>query len=479
MDKLLEDEDEKKIELKKTISLFDAVLLIIGSIIGTGIFISPVGVIRHTGTVPAAICVWIICGILSVMGSLCYAELGTLFPTSGGPYVYIKEVFGSLPAFVYLWASLIGPPASKSASAIAFAHYIIKPFYLNCDPPKISVILLSLLLLLLLAFINCVSVKWSLRLNNSLSLTKIAALVIIIIAGMCSLVLSKASMLNVSFEGPMNIGSFSLAIYSGLWTYSGWAHINAVTEEIRNPKRNLPLSIMIAIPVVTFIYVMTNISYFSVISTTEIMSSEAVAVTFGQKVLGDLWYSMPVFVALSIFGALITSVFSTARIYYAGSRDGLLPASLSFLHSRNFTPLPAILLTCCLSVLLILTNSDIHELSNYYVVADILSQIACIGSLLRRRGTKPQAARGIKVNIALPIIYMFCCFLLIVVPILTKPSVIGMGVLIVSSGIPVYFVMQYLGRLKPSSKFFKVKRSWELLIMKFCSVLPAELHKEL
>lgn len=279
-----------KIELKAKVTLVNACSIIVGTIIGSGIFISPVGVFKEVQSVGLSLIVWTVGGIFSTIGALCYAELGTTITKSGGDYAYIKEFFGDLPAFLRLWiALLIIRPTSQAAIAITFANYAVQPLFPDCSEmmPESAIRLFAAVSVIILSLVNCVSVRAATRVQDVFTAAKLAALAMIIIAGIVLIFQGNTTYISPSaaFKGTnTEIGGIILAFYNSLYAYGGWNYLNFITEEMQNPHKNLPRAIIISLPLVTFIYVTANIAYFTVLSPREFLASNAVAVLWGDKV---------------------------------------------------------------------------------------------------------------------------------------------------------------------------------------------------
>lgn len=218
-----------KVSLRRSLGLVEGVSIIVGVIIGSGIFISPKGVLLQSGSVGASLLIWALCGLLAMMGALCFAELGTSIPSSGGEYTYIRLAYGPLPAFLYLWATvLVIMPCSSAITALTFANYVLQPFYQNCAPPEEPVRLVAMGLLLILVHLNSVSVKGSIRLQNGSALAKLLALLLIISYGLYYLIAGRAQPALSGVEGALwantqsNWSLLVQAFYAGYYTYSGW-----------------------------------------------------------------------------------------------------------------------------------------------------------------------------------------------------------------------------------------------------------------
>ncbi|XP_076032737.1 juvenile hormone Inducible-21 [Oratosquilla oratoria] len=427
--------EDQEVGLKRRITLTGGVAIIVGSIIGSGIFVSPGGVLGYAGSPLAALLVWAICGIFCTFGALCFSELGTTITAAGGEYAYILAAFGDLPAFLTLWVNVVLiRPASQAVVALTFAEYAVALLFPTCAPPKSVLVLLAASALCLLTYINCASVKLAMRVQTIFTGAKLLALIIIIVAGLKHLF--EGEFQPITWEGTKSGGELALALYSGLFAYGGWNYLNFVTEELQSPYRNLPRAIWIAMPLVTIVYVLANVAYLVVLSPTTLLASPAVAVSFASRVLGPLEYTVPVFVALSTFGSLNGILFTSGRLFLAGARKGHLPPVLASISVTASTPTPALLLTCFLSLLML--GGNIFALINCLSFALWLSIGGATAALLWLRRTRPDLPRPIRVPIALPVIFLACCIYLVVVPVFKEPASTGTGVLLTLSGMPVY-----------------------------------------
>lgn len=343
--------ENKAVELKREMGLISAVGLIVGGMIGSGIFISPKGVLERSGSVSVCLLVWTGCGILSLLGALCYAELGTIIPMSGGEYAYLLKTFGRMgvagpiPAFLYIWTCVfLMKPAAFAIMCLTFAEYVVEPLYQNCDPPVVVKKITACLCISFIAFINCYSVKLATRIQNIFTAVKLLAVVIIVVGGIVKIAEGNTQHLVPDFENATpSLSNIATAFYFGLWAYEGWNYINYVTEELVNPYVNLPRAIIIAIPLVTLCYVFTNIAYLAALSPTELLASDVVAVKFATQVLGPAAAIIPIFVAFSAYGAGNASCFTTGRLSFVAAREGHLVDILSYIHIKRLTPCPALM----------------------------------------------------------------------------------------------------------------------------------------
>ncbi|CAL1269056.1 unnamed protein product [Larinioides sclopetarius] len=431
------------VQLKKELGVIDGIGVIVGVIIGSGIFVSPKGVLLNAGSVLMSLVVWMLCGLLSTFGACCYAELGAAIPKSGGEFAYLNESFGPLLAFLYLWvALLIIMPTGNAIIALTFAEYILQPFYGTCAAPDMAVKLLAVVVILFLTFVNCYSMKWVTRIQDSFAFAKIVALLIIIGAGMYHLIFGKCStenLQNVTEDTSWNFSNIALAFYSGMFSFSGWNALNFVTEEMKNPVRDLPRAIIISIPLVSLIYLMTNVAYFSVLTKDEILSSSATAGSFGDKVLGVMSWIMPLCVALSTFGGLNGGIFSSSRLFFVGAREGHLPRIVSMINVEHSTPTPSLIFLAVMTILYLWVGG-IYVLINFTSFIEALFITLTISALLYLRIRAPKMERPIKISLFFPICFLLIGILLVILPFFQDFFETGIALAITLSGIPVYVI---------------------------------------
>ncbi|OXB69370.1 hypothetical protein ASZ78_004860 [Callipepla squamata] len=401
--------EKTKMQLKRRIGCFDGVSFIIGTIVGAGIFVSPTGVLKHSLlNVGVALTIWTASGLVSLMGSLCYAELGTALPFSGGEYSHIKRGLGSVPAFVFIWTSTFTKPASNAARALLFAEYVTQPFYSICPAPEVLKKCLALAVLWSLGILNGRSVKMAAWVQTVFTLLKMMALSVIAVGGIVLLAGGRKENLarfEDMFGSEMpNASQIAEAFFQGLYAYGGWWSLNYMAEEMKNPSRNIPLTVMTAVPAVIVFYLLNSfllslLEIQNMVPTPLLMLfflAVAVAVTWADRVIPSVAWIIPLSVAVSIFGALNSSIFTLGRLSYAGSQSGHLPVLISMLNVHTCTPAPAMIFSTTIASIFIIP-SDLIMLTNYFGFSAWLMIGLTCASLIVLRYREPNLHRPYKV----------------------------------------------------------------------------------
>eukprot|EP00095_Tigriopus_kingsejongensis_P000957 maker-scaffold83_size396513-snap-gene-0.16 protein:Tk00957 transcript:maker-scaffold83_size396513-snap-gene-0.16-mRNA-1 annotation:"cationic amino acid transporter" len=530
--------EEEGVELKPTLGLVQGCTVIIGCIIGSGIFIAPGGVLLGTGSINMALVVWSVCGVFSMIGAYCYAELGCMIKKTGGDYTYILDTFGPFVGFIRLWSEcLIVRPCTITIVALTFAKYMAKPFFPDCEPPDESVRMLAAGCICLLTFVNCWEVKWATFVQDIFTYAKLLALFIIILTGFYQLSqglltfvncwevkwatfvqdiftyakllalfiiiltgfyqLSQGKTGNFTFENTeQDMTKIALSFYSGLFAYNGWNYLNFVIEELQDPVKNLPRAIAISCVLVTLVYVLTNIAFYTTLSVPEVLGSEAVAVTFAERMYGSWAFMIPIFVAMSTFGGVNGILLTSSRLFYAGACEGQMPEILSMIQVNKMTPAPAVLVVAFLSLIYLtssnifalinytgfatwallslfyLCSSNIYALINYVGFATWVSIGLAVFCLPYLRWKHPEWERPIKVSLIFPFIYCLATVYITIVPMIASPVETGIGIAIILTGVPVYFIFIYW-KNKPQI-IQKMSDGFTKFIMKLIVVIPPQ-----
>ncbi|XP_077433182.1 b(0,+)-type amino acid transporter 1 [Vanacampus margaritifer] len=432
--------DKHGVNLKRDVGIIGAISFIAGTMIGSGIFISPQYVISTIGSPGASLIIWASCGLIAMLGGLCYAELGTVIPESGGEYIYMLRTSGRVVAFMFVFSFItVMRPASATGIALSFAEYAVAPFYTGCAPPQLVVKCTAAGAIIVLALVNCLSSRLATIIQVVSMVVKVLALTVIILGGVVMLFDKGTGNFEEAFEGTnLHVNSFGIAFYQGLWSYDGWNTLNYLTEELKQPEKNLPRAVIIAISLVTGLYLLVNVSYLTVMTPKELISSSAVAVTWGNKVLGSWGWIMSIAAALSAFGSLNGTFFSGGRVCFVAAREGHMPDILSMAHVHRLTPSPALIFTTVVS-LLVLIPGDFQSIVNFFSFTAWFFYAITLSGLLYLKIKKPELPRPYRVPIILPILVLIAAVFLVLAPIIDSPQIEYLYVtLFIFSGVIVY-----------------------------------------
>ncbi|KAG5445343.1 Large neutral amino acids transporter small subunit 2, partial [Clonorchis sinensis] len=437
-----EDESNEKVQLKQDIGILKGVGIVVGIIVGSGIFLSPVGILRITNSIGLSFVMWIVTGLFSTVGAIVYAELGVTIPRSGGEYIYILETFGPFLGFMALWITffVIGT-VSCAINSLVLANYVLKPFFPACDVPASAIQLVALIAVLTLCFINCYRVAWATKLSVVFTAGKVLALLLIVGFGSAYLARGNVGSFRDPFEhSATSPGALASAFYQGFWSFSGWNYLNFLTGEMKNPARNLPIVIALSMSLVTVIYILANVAYLAVLSPYEILNSDAVAVAMANRCMGVMAWTMPVFVGASVFGSINGEVLSMSRLCFTGAEEGHMPTILSMVSVTNLTPIPSILAMVLLSIFFQF-SPDLYVLIEYTGLAfTVVSGIAVCTLIHIKRNNPGLNKTKFKLPMFLPILYLIVNFGIGIFSIYNAPlnSLICLGLMAV--GMPLYVI---------------------------------------
>jgi len=491
------------LEKHKSLTYLNGLSLIVGLIIGSGIFSSPAQVNINAGSYGASLVVWTVAGILAWTGAASYAELGGAIPLNGGAQVYLSKIFGDWAGFLFTWCAVfVLKPGSAAIISIIFGEYMVRAV-VGADAENASAWTnkgVALAGLALVTILNCVSTKLGTSMGDIFMFFKFIALFGITIVG----IVVAATGFNWHgtpnndwrttgwFEGTSNdLSSWAVALYAGLWAFDGWDNTNYVVGEFIYPHRDLPRVIHTAMPLVILSYLFASVAYIFVLPQDVITSSNTIAVQFGSVVFGRIGsLVLSLIVSASCFGALNATTFTSGRLVYAAGKEGFLPdllgrigmpgagEPLNRLQKRSwasrtvarligdddggfgFTPINAMVFNALLTGAYIVVG-EFGTLVTFYGVAGYTFYFLTVLGLIVLRVREPYLERPYKTWISTPII--FCCVSLFLLSraVFAKPGQTVIVVAFVAAGVPVYFWrVKNRGRKKGEEGNWKFWRRW-------------------
>jgi basic amino acid/polyamine antiporter, APA family len=375
-------------DLPRTLGMLDTIAIVIGIVIGSGIFLLPNLIARHLPSVNAILGVWIVAGLLSLIGAFAYAELGAMMPATGGQYVYLREAYGPWCAFVSGWTFMLAVLSGGSAwLAVTFSIYA---GYFVPLTPLLSK-LVSVALILALSAVNYLGVRESAWVQRTFTCLKIGAILVLIGAGLFYHRAVHAA--TVSRHGSISLADFGFAMAACLMAYNGWSYVSFVAGEVRDPARNLLRSLVFGMSAVALLYIFANVAYLRVMTVQQIASTERVGADMATTTLGSLGGTfVSLTVLLSVVGAINGCVLTAARIPFAQARDGLFFARFGEVHPRFQTPGFAIVCGGIWTIILVLTGSY-ETLYSYSILAAWVFYTLSVGAVLVLRRKLPHADR--------------------------------------------------------------------------------------
>lgn len=427
-------------ELKRQLGLFDATMINVGTIIASAIFIVPAGIALGLHATSLTVLVWIVGGIVSLLGALSIAELAAAMPRAGGAFVYLTEAFGPVWGYLYGWANgTVINPASIAAIAVGFAGYLA--FFVPLGAGGIKAIAIGSILALTL--LNSLGVRAGALTQNVLTVLKIGILVALIIIGFA---LPGGHVANFAPVWPTGswssiVGPFGVAMVAALWAYDGWIETTYVAGEVTDPGRNLPRAIIVSTVIAIALYVLVTVSFTYVLSPAKVAGSALVASDAAQVTLGRLGAGLvAAAILISTLGANNGIVLTAARIPYAMARDGVMFRWMGRVSPKYLTPVPSLLVQAAISILLTFTGTY-DRLFTYVIFTEFLFYALMCAAVIRLRRAapgleRPYRAWGYPVT---PLLFIVFAAWLVGNTIVEKPIDSLVGTLILVAGLPLYF----------------------------------------
>jgi basic amino acid/polyamine antiporter, APA family len=383
--------------LPRVLGPFDAVTIVVGSIIGSGIFLKVSNIDKLVPSFGAIMAVWIVGGIATLCGSLSLAELAAMLPHAGGPYVYLRESYGRATAFLWGWAEFsIVRTGSLGSLACGTVIYFSKfldslkengalPAFLADQLPlsHVGQAIVTIAAVVSLTWINVIGTRWAARTQNITTIIKVGFLVMLMLG---PLALGRWNTANLQPLAPPVFSfdlfkAFGLAMVAVFWPYDGWINIGPVAEEVRAPQRNVPLGLGLGVLIVTLVYCGANVGYHLCLPLSQTKDSATIAADVFEMVLGR--YGVPLAAAgvmISMFGALNSNLLAGPRIYFAMARDGLFPQAMRQVHPRFQTPANAILTQSIWSIIqIVIAFRFAHDPKGAF---DILTDFVVLGGTI-------------------------------------------------------------------------------------------------
>jgi len=433
---------DASIGLKRLLGRWDSIAITIGIVIGVGIFRVPAEVAKYLTSPTLIILAWLVGGIISLIGALCYSELSSSFPQTGGNYIYLRESYGRGISFLFGWTELL-VVRTGSIAAVSFICGQYLQSFLTLD--KLSVKLIATSVVFILSFINMLGLRSGKIFQNLSTLAKALALIAIIILGLLS---RKGSLSNFSpLQAALDkniLASFALALIPILWTYGGWHESTFVTEEIKNYRHTLPFSLITAIFIVTSIYVAINLAYIYLIPVREIANSELVASNMMQILYGAKGRKiLEILVIISSLGCINGMIITGSRVTYAVACDNPIFRYLGEINPEHSVPSRSILINAIWSVVLIILGT-FNQLLFFTGIVVWLFFALTVAGLFILRYKYPQRERPFKVlgYPFVPAVFVFICVALAINTVLFYPRESLFGLCILTSGVPVFIFSQ-------------------------------------
>lgn len=438
--------------LERTLGLRDLILLAIGSVIGSGIFLVPGAVLRQVGGfVLPALLVWLVGGILSLLGALTYGELGAMKPAAGGLYVYIRDCFGRFPAFLFGWTLFFVISSGAVATlSVAFSAYLSEIVPLTPLTAKI----IAILMIAVVMAVNVRGTRESANLQNWMTAIKVIGILVMSAALLWfgrGFTGSSEVLWPTQVNGSL-VSGFGLAMISVLWAYEGWQYVSYSAGETLNAQRNFPRGLVVGTAALILLYLIPNLAYLAALGPSGVANSDRLAATAVASVVGPGAAKLiAVMILISIFSAANGVMLTSPRVFYAMAHDGIFFQRLAEVHPRFHTPAFAIIAGAVWSAVLAATGT-FDQLLTYVVFIGWIFYALAAASIFVYRRRMPDAVRPYRVPVypLTPLLFIVAAAALVINTMVTQPvrAAIGLGIVLI--GAPAYFIWRSRGRNKES-----------------------------
>lgn len=430
--------------LPREIGILGSMAIVVGTIIGSGIFLVPHNVAMQVGSVFSFYMVWVVGGALALAGALSLAELGAAMPEAGGIYVYLREAYGKLAAFLFGWGSLLVIDAGSAATlGVAFGIYASSFLPLTSLEQKI----LAGLVIAVLTVINILGVKKGTAVQTIFTIAKVGGLVIIIGCAIFLPPLAPAVAAHPLPTPHTTVSSFGVALVGVLWAYQGWHQLSYTAGEVKNPSKFLPLGFFLGTTIIIIVYLAANAAYLHVLPMPVIAEHQRVAATAMEFLIGPRGARfVSALILCSIFGALNGTILTASRVYYAMARDGVLFKIVSRIHPKFQTPAVAVIVLGAWSTILAISGS-FEELYTYVIFAMWIFSAAAIAGVIILRRRLPDLHRPYRVwgYPILPIAFILAALAIVVNTLVRTPLESLLGLAIILAGVPLYYIWKRWG----------------------------------
>jgi len=416
--------------------------VLVGSTIGSGIFRVPSTVAEATGAVGAASLLWLLGGIVAVAGALTIAELATMYPRSGGVFVYIREAWGPLPAFLFGWTELIViRPSALGAIAMIFAAYT-RTFFPELTDVHVRII--AALAIAVLALTNYRSLLWAAVIENTTTAAKVLALVGLAAIAFIFGDFARGALAGPIAFSPLSWGGFGVALIAVMWAYDGWADLTFIAGEVKDPGRTLPRALLGGVAIIMLVYLAVNIAYHFVLTLDEMAGSSLVAADTATRIFGRAGAAVVgSLVMLSAFGALTGSMMTGPRIFWAMADDRLFFKPIAAVHPKFGTPHVAILLAALLGIGYVSIRT-FEQLADAFILGIWPFYALAVGAVFILRRRHPDAVRPYRTvgYPVVPLIFLIASVGMLANALVEQPGSTLIGFAVILAGVPVYYVWQ-------------------------------------